>query len=317
MYAHVFVAGTFDRLHAGHRRLLTEAFRVGDRVTIGLTSDEFVEKYKSQIPSHKSQKERKRSLASWLKNNKFTDSSTIIAIDDPYEPAASATNVDALVVTSETRKRGEEINRMRKSRGLKELVLMNVSLVDAVDGTPISSSRIRNGDIDYEGRLVMPEELRPLLAEPLDKILTGKAIEEAIQDARAGFVITVGDVATKTFLDAGIIPTLSIIDGKVGRKPFHEVVDRLQPTLAVQSGPGFISKKAVQAIHDCFTHPSSPITHHAILIDGEEDLLVLPAIIYAPLGTVLYYGQPGEGLVEVVVTDDMKTKAIGLLARFS
>lgn len=59
------------------------------------------------------------------------------------------------------------------------------------------------------------------------------------------------------------------------------------------------------------------VTHHdAILIDGEEDLLVLPAIIYAPLGARVYYGQPGEGLVEVVVTHRKKRQALALLGKF-
>ena len=37
----VGVAGTFDMLHKGHKALLRKAFEVGERVVIGLTTDEF------------------------------------------------------------------------------------------------------------------------------------------------------------------------------------------------------------------------------------------------------------------------------------
>ena len=45
-----------------------------------------------------------------------------------------------------------------------------------------------------------------------------------------------------------------------------------------------------------------------IVVDGEEDLATLPAILYAPLGSVVIYGQPNEGSVLVNVTSEMKLK---------
>ena len=38
----VATGGTFDEIHAGHVALLARAFQEGDRVIIGVTSDEFV-----------------------------------------------------------------------------------------------------------------------------------------------------------------------------------------------------------------------------------------------------------------------------------
>ena len=312
MYPHLFVAGTFDGLHAGHRAVLTRAFRVGEKVTIGLTSDAFVRTYKLVIRPYG---ERKKDLERWLENQK--KQVTIITIDDPYEPAASMKGLDALIVTAENRKTGEHINVLRQGSTLPCLTLIEVSMVPAEDGTPVSSTRMRNGEIDHEGRLIMPESLRVLLGKPMGNVLSGKAIDGSIHRNKNKLIVTVGDIATKTFLDAGITPTLAIIDGMVGRKPFLEVVDRLTGATVVKSGPGYISREAVEAIRECFSCHVSRVTCHALFIDGEEDLLVLPVVQYAPLGAFVYYGQPGDGLVEVFITKIVKKKAEALLFRFT
>jgi uncharacterized protein (UPF0218 family) len=63
-----------------------------------------------------------------------------------------------------------------------------------------------------------------------------------------------------------------------------------------------------------------------IEVSGEEDLLVLPVIESAPIGSVVYYGQPPvaawacgpaiEGLVEVTITPEVKRHVTELLSRF-
>lgn len=317
-YANLFVAGTFDGLHAGHRFLLTRAFAMGEKVTIGLTSDAFVRqrKAKGERRKAKTYEERNAQLRGLLTAQKKR--ATIIPIDDPHEPAASMKDLDALIVTKENRKTGEHINVLRQSSALPSLTLIEVPMVSAVDGKPISSTRVRNGEIDHNGKLIMPESMREELGKPLGKVLTAMDVKRLLRSET--FRVTVGDIATKTFLDAGTRPFLAIIDGKVGRKPFREVVDRLQSekaspfkARAVKSGPGYISKEAVKAIRGGKgggTHP------RVLLIDGEEDLLVLPAVIHAPIGAVVYYGQPGEGLVEVVVTPAKKKEARALIAQF-
>ncbi|MBI3955679.1 pantetheine-phosphate adenylyltransferase [Candidatus Gottesmanbacteria bacterium] len=317
-YLHLFVAGTFDGLHAGHRAVLTRAFEKGERVTIGLTTDSFVNKFKIfkfQISNFQTRKQR---LIQFLKQNGWNDRTAIIPINDPYEPAASMKDVDAIIVTSENRARGERINALRQGATLPQLTLIEVPMVAAADGKPISSTRLRNMEIDGNGRLIMPESMRTVLRKPLGRVL------KRFHPAQRGetFIVTVGDIATKTFLDAGVRPFLAIIDGKVGRKPFPEVVDRLQPRrvrpFEAKSGPGYISREAREAIEYCFTHsPVNPFTHHSIIIDGEEDLLVLPAVIHAPLGAIVYYGQPNEGLVEVVVTEEKKKQVVALFGKFT
>ncbi len=323
MYDTIFVAGTFDGIHKGHVALLSRAFTEGKRVTIGLTSDKFVRKFKIynlqfsnnenslKISNFKLKirgyEERKKELEDWLTKNNFTDKASIIPIDDPYEPAASIVNVDALVVSSETRKRGEEINRKREERGLTKLILLEVPMVPSEDQKTLSSSRVRSGEVDVEGRLTMPDNLRPELQKPLGRLLTAVPNEK--------FVITVGDVTTKAFLDSGQVPNLMIIDRKVGRIAFPDVVlPRNARIVHVQSGPGFVSKKAIRVIRETLEILEKKPS--VIEVEGEEDLLTLPAIVEAPVGSFVYYGQPGRGVVEVAVTEEKKREVKLLLQKF-
>ncbi len=49
------------------------------------------------------------------------------------------------------------------------------------------------------------------------------------------------------------------------------------------------------------------------MVDGEEDLATLPAILYAPLGSAVVYGQPNEGSVLVMVTPEKKKQIENLM----
>ncbi|MEM4576953.1 MAG: phosphopantetheine adenylyltransferase [Candidatus Nezhaarchaeales archaeon] len=149
----VAVAGTFDRLHRGHKELLKTAFKVGRRVVIGITSDEMVAKSKHDA-TISNYIDRRRKLEDWIKEeglHKLADFD-IIMISDVYGTAIYDENLEALVVSEETVQRAFTINRIRVSRGLKPLTVIVVPMILAYDGKPISSTRIRRGEIDEEGR---------------------------------------------------------------------------------------------------------------------------------------------------------------------
>jgi pantetheine-phosphate adenylyltransferase len=317
MYHRVFVAGTFDGLHTGHDAILTAGCEAGDEITIGLTSDVFVRNFKKNIPVAPFE-ERKKTLEQWLAGHGYGDKAIVVSIDDPYEPAASLTDLDVLVVTSENKSRGEEINRIRKQKGLAPLGLLVVPLVPAEDSKPVSSTRVRGGEIDTTGRLILPDSLRPELSQPIGTVLIGDAIGSSIEAHRSGIIVTVGDITTKTLLTAGVTPSLSIVDFLVERKPFPELDGRFTAMnifrIPVPSGPGFIAKEAIRVIQKWSVHPEEKIV---LAVSGEEDLLALPAIAYGPLGAVVYYGQPGKGLVEVVISQEKKKQAIALLEKFT
>ncbi len=313
----VFVAGTFDSLHAGHRALLEAAFSQKKPVVIGITTDSFVQKFKPGVSNIRPLAVRQKELTDWIAQEGYTKQSEIMVIEDPYEPAASMPDLDTIVVTPDNKGRGEEINARRKEKKLTPLGLLVVDLVPAQDQTPISSTRVREGEIDMDGRLIMPDSLRPELQEPLGRVLVGDSIGSSIEQYRTGIVITVGDITTETLLLAGIVPHLAIVDFFVGRQP-HPALDARFNELKlyrvpVKSGPGFIAAEAVQMIQKWATHPADKV---ALVVTGEEDLLTLPAVAWAPLNSIVYYGQPDKGLVEVVINPDKQKQARELLSRF-
>ncbi len=322
-FAKLCVAGTFDGLHRGHEVLLSRAFLEGEHVLIGVTSDTYIKRYKR--PGIRPMHLRIAELTDWLASHGYTKRATIVAIDDPFEPAATRTDLNALVVSEDSRSRADALNALRNSRGLASLSLIVVPMVLAHDTKPISTTRIREGVIDKTGKLLLPDALRATLTHPLGDVWEEKLLPSLFQRYAASLCITVGDMTTYTALSRGVTPRVMVIDHKVNRTPFMRLTpllaDMSKKTVRVKSGPGFISAAAMHAIHTVCAEPSAmPVV---IEVDGEEDLLTIPVILEAPLGTVVYYGQPRlpdvslkSGIVAVVVTSEKKTAARVLLDQF-
>ncbi|MFQ5887522.1 MAG: phosphopantetheine adenylyltransferase [Candidatus Hydrothermarchaeales archaeon] len=147
-YKLVAVGGTFDAFHRGHEALLKKAFEIGESVIIGLTSDEMMDKDISPY------KDRKKVLEDFLKENSFLDRCRIIKLDDPYGPATDDERMDAIVVSEETRYMAGKINNIREKKGLAPLNVVVIPLILAEDGIPISSTRVKKGKIDRNGKLI-------------------------------------------------------------------------------------------------------------------------------------------------------------------
>jgi len=145
------LGGTFEILHAGHRKLLDEAFKYSDYVLVGLTSDELASKL-GKLYDVSLYMDREKKLKAYLES-KYKGRYSIVKLDDVYGIATDIAELEAIFVTEETSVRAEEINRIRASKGLKPLEVVIVPMVLAEDGKPISSTRIKMGEIDSEGRL--------------------------------------------------------------------------------------------------------------------------------------------------------------------
>jgi len=149
-YRMVATGGTFDHLHRGHMALLSRSFEVGDAVVIGVTSDAFARK-EGKNPDQ-SYAERVRLLEAFI-HRAFPGRRYVIAkLEDYFGPGIAAPDVQAIVVSRETAKRVGIANTLRKEKGYPPLETVVVDFVMAEDSKPISSTRIRKGEIDTEGK---------------------------------------------------------------------------------------------------------------------------------------------------------------------
>lgn len=155
MFRVVAVGGTFDELHRGHKALLMKAFEVGEHVVIGLCTDDFarVLRKNHEIAPYE---DRLRELTDFLEDNGFSGRAEVIPLSDPYGPTTSSLEIEAIVVSRETEPRAREINRIREAKGLRPISIITIEMVPAEDRVPISTTRIRIGEIDRNGRLLRP-----------------------------------------------------------------------------------------------------------------------------------------------------------------
>lgn len=298
------VGGTFDHIHLGHEALLQTAKTVSRKVWVGLCGKSMLKNkpYPQSLQSYTQRKQELRKLG-------FTK---ITALTDIYGPAASSSKIEAIVCSPLSRPNAEKINAQRK----KKLAIIEVPLVKAGDGQMLSSSRIRQGLINRQGffypqifsqNLRLPRSLRPQLQRPFSAIVT------QITHPEFG-TISVGDIAVLSLLKQNIKPDLAIVDLKSRRQPiFPDLASEGLPSgLTAVNPAGTITKDAAAKLLDCLQKKQP-----TLLIDGEEDLLVLPAILLAPLKTTIFYGQPDQGLVKITVSETTKAKSLKFLQQFT
>lgn len=147
-YKRVAVGGTFDHFHKGHEKLLNKAFEIGDAVLIGVTSDEFGGEKGNIEPCSK----RISKLEQFLQ--KYDSKYMVKKLEEHYGPTIHDSQIDAIVVSRETKPVADKINEIRQGNGIKPLKIFIIDWVLAEDGKHISSTRIRNGEIDRNGKVL-------------------------------------------------------------------------------------------------------------------------------------------------------------------
>jgi pantetheine-phosphate adenylyltransferase len=158
----VALGGTFDHIHRGHGQLLAKAFAVAKDVVIGLTTDSLVSKEGKK--GIKSYAERKQQLTEFV-NEQFPGRSyTIRQLSRPLGEIGNRRDIDVVVVSEETFQRAVDANFERLQKRLKPLAVYVIPMEMAEDMRRISSTRIREGEINEDGK-VMKNRIRPKFAK--------------------------------------------------------------------------------------------------------------------------------------------------------
>lgn len=325
-YTHAVLGGTFDHLHAGHHSHLHAAASCAPRLTIGLTSDEMIVK-KSFAQALESYEVRRAGLSAWFAEHAPKTHYEIVAINDIYGPAGHVAAYDVLVATASTQANAALVNKQREASGVAPLPVVLAQEIPADDGVLISSTRIRAGEIDRDGHLYtavfsrdlqLPTTLRATLQKPMGQLFVGTEVDlhiaqqaclAAIGQAKPPLVVAVGDIVSRLVENVIDIPTLSVIDYVTKRVKTLEVPH----TYDVQNPASTIRQTAA---HLLVEHVRDMQTRAVIRVEGEEDLLVIPAVLAAPLQSMVIYGQPDEGIVAITVTEEKKQEVLALTKQF-
>lgn len=161
--------------------------------------------------------------------------------------------------------------------------------------------------------LCMPDELRPLLASRTPRGRLVPSLAHVLAELRYSRLVVIGDRVTRSAFELGLEPVLAIYDCVEMRE---DVVCPEPPShyrrKAVSNPRSSISFEAARVIRDAIRQGANT----AIQVYGEEDLLAIPAILYADTGYVVAYGQPSRGVVLVRVDSYVKRLVANLLRSF-
>jgi uncharacterized protein (UPF0218 family) len=151
----------------------------------------------------------------------------------------------------------------------------------------------------------LPQDARGAFKEPLGPVY--EDAEGLLADA-GGPIVAVGDVVTYHLVNAGAPPDVAVVDGKTERTAVTEEVAGGLPDadreVAVESDAATISAELLTALVDAIRADGSTL----VRVTGEEDLATLPAVLVAPVGASVVYGQPGEGMVLANVTSERRER---------
>jgi uncharacterized protein (UPF0218 family) len=153
----------------------------------------------------------------------------------------------------------------------------------------------------------LPVELRKNLKKPLGKLLRGdvdsnlKKLCWILCKKEPPMFATVGDYVTKHILESEMNPNIAIIDHRIMRKDIEPLEFQIEKA-RVRNPPGSITTEAQEMLHKAITFNKKL----GVVVEGEEDLLVLPLMAMMPTGSVIVYGQPHEGMVVVTLTEERR-----------
>jgi len=295
------VGGTFDHFHAGHQHFLKFAANLAHQVVIGIT-DPKLTKHKKLPNLIEPFSIRKKSVLNFCKKHQLN--CQITKLDNEYGPTLDDSQVNALCVTEETVAGAKKINQLRLKMRLHELEVFVCPWFSSQDHQPLSSTDIRSGTTNRQGQiysnlfqhnLTLNKKQREYFAKPQGEIIEKPSRSDNL-------VIVVGDTSLEKFISNNWQFNIGIFDKRILRQPNHSpIIDRIKPNITVTNPAGIISTELVKSLQESLNQKLK-----YIFVDGEEDLAAVAMVLLVPLETKIYYGQPHNGLVEMIASEKRK-----------
>lgn len=167
--------------------------------------------------------------------------------------------------------------------------------------------------------LRLTDDLRVKLRSPLGFLIKGgpsstmDGLRKLIEINKPPLLITVGDAVTQSVLKANLNIKLAVVDLKILRKPIETSYTFLKVRrIYVKNPASHITYEAWESIRNVLEGEEPAM----IIVEGEEDLLTIPAVLLAPKDSFIIYGQPELGIVIVKADDEAKASILSLLAKF-
>ncbi|MGI5828137.1 MAG: pantetheine-phosphate adenylyltransferase [Patescibacteria group bacterium] len=306
------MGGTFDHFHKGHQTLIRHAFEVAEAVIIGITNKSLTTN-KQCTYSIEPFETRWKAVQSFVDSLGKNNEATLVELTDIFGPTLKNPHIDCLVVSPLTKPGAEYINMSRLHINLPTLPIEVCTLEKDVTGVHISSTRIRKGAINREGfvyqellnkTVSVPKEIRSQLKKPFGT-LVGNPQKKDVQQLLnpQSLTVAVGDTVSQFCLENNLPVETLVFDNQVKRQTSKIKVQDLvlsSDLLSCKSPAGIISQELGKTLKQAFKERKN------VLVYGEEDLAVIPAVLLLPLESRVLYGQPDEGIVVVTVTEAKK-----------
>ncbi|XP_071584482.1 bifunctional coenzyme A synthase [Heliangelus exortis] len=164
-FSDVAVGGTFDRLHGAHRLLLSACCLLARHRLLAGVADGDLLRHKVLAELIEPYELRAAKLREFLEDVKPSLRYDIVPLVDPFGPAITDPDLQCLVVSEETRRGGEAVNKKRLENGLPELVLYEILLLMDPDHSPSEEEKISSSSLRQRllGTLLRPPRQNPAL----------------------------------------------------------------------------------------------------------------------------------------------------------
>jgi len=165
--------------------------------------------------------------------------------------------------------------------------------------------------------LILTPELRKELKAPLGLLIKGsfketsRKIAELVREKKPPRLIAVGDRVSRNMIKNRIPLDVAVVDSKVMRRPISPIRFKTENTFQVSNPAGTLTGEAWRAVEEAVNSPG----RSKVIVNGEEDLLTLIAVLSAPNGSLVIYGQPRQGIVVVEVNEETRRKFRGIIER--